>query len=72
MGFAVVGGYVYRGKAFTKLQGYYIFGDFVTGYAQIVKLFMYFSFKIFYSNCCINGSSFEKDTSEHINLRKEE
>lgn len=31
MGHAVIGGYVYRGKAFQNLNGYYIFGDYVSG-----------------------------------------
>lgn len=30
-GYAVIGGYVYRGKAFKNLQGKYIFGDYVSG-----------------------------------------
>ena len=31
VGFSVTGGYVYRGAAFSALQGQYLFGDFVTG-----------------------------------------
>ena len=36
-GYAVIGGYVYRGKAFKNLQGKYIFGDYVSGYVSILR-----------------------------------
>ncbi|MDH5259366.1 MAG: PQQ-dependent sugar dehydrogenase, partial [Gammaproteobacteria bacterium] len=29
-GYAITGGYVYRGKQISKLQGYYVYGDFAT------------------------------------------
>ncbi|XP_063428537.1 HHIP-like protein 1 [Mytilus trossulus] len=38
MGHAVVGGYVYRGKAFSSLFGQYIFGDYVSGKLFRLKL----------------------------------
>jgi len=33
-GVVVIGGYVYRGGAFSKLQGQYIFGDYSSGFAE--------------------------------------
>lgn len=31
LGRSITGGYVYRGKAYPKLEGWYVFGDFVSG-----------------------------------------
>lgn len=41
MGHAVVGGYVYRGKAFSSLFGQYIFGDYVSGYVMLMTRVCY-------------------------------
>jgi hypothetical protein len=38
-GLAVVGGYVYRGSAFTALSGMYVFGDFSTNFGPTGRLF---------------------------------
>jgi glucose/arabinose dehydrogenase len=35
---AVMGGYVYRGKAFPELSGVYLFGDFCSGWVRGVRL----------------------------------
>ena len=36
-GCAVIGGYVYRGAAIARLQGFYVFGDFCTGDIAILR-----------------------------------
>ncbi len=68
VGFSVTGGYVYRGAKFPDIQGYYFYGDFVSGRVWILntKDLTESSTEIFNTNFSI--SSFAVDQSNELYL----
>ncbi|HHP7241980.1 MAG TPA: PQQ-dependent sugar dehydrogenase [Cyclobacteriaceae bacterium] len=67
VGFSVTGGYVYRGAKFPDLQGYYFYGDFVSGRVWILNTNdPESSIEIFNTNFSI--SSFAVDQSNELYL----